>query len=344
MPETVLQKPEYEVHFLDIGDADCIAIKYRKDSNSRAYVALIDAGNVSDSDAIKEFLKNRFGTQAIDLAVCTHPDKDHKGGFFKLLEDNDVTIREFWLKDPYQFISDDDFAKMKRADKKLEACRSIYNHPSDSSKNLISLIKQKHNNDGSWCQFKDVKQGQDYQNIPLRVLGPSEDYYKEVAVGIVGGFAELIDDPSTEAYDEKFVVSDEQAKSVIDKTDDASFTNKGSLILLLTLAPNFKILLAGDASQTSIGMACDQYKEIIGSVFKVPHHGSKHNLNTIVIDKLKPCTSIVCAAQTRKHPNPAIVSWLSKYGSVFCTRKSKGLYYTDKPVVDKAEPLRKKQD
>lgn len=343
MSEALAETPEYEIHFLDVGDADCIAVKYRANAESKTYIVLIDAGNVSDGGAIKEFLKNRFGTLSIDLAVCTHPDKDHKGGFFSLLEDADVTIREFWLKDPYKFISDEDFTRMKRTDKKLEACRSIYNHPSDLSKNLISLIERKRNKDGSDCVWKDVSENHKHPYVPIKVLGPTEDYYEEVAFGIVSSFAELKEDPSTDAYDEKFDVSDDYAKSVIDKTDDASYTNKGSLILLLTLTPHFKILLAGDASQTSIGMAYDRHEEILGSVLKVPHHGSKHNLNTLVIDKLKPSASIVCAAQTKKHPNPAIVSWLSKYGSVYCTRKSKGLYYTDRAVTHKAEPLRKKQ-
>lgn len=87
--------PNYEVHYLSVSDADAIIIRYENSGDQ--YVVLIDAGNVSDSDKIKNYIWNHWKTYTIDLAICTHPDSDHKGGFFGLLNDRDVIINEFWL-------------------------------------------------------------------------------------------------------------------------------------------------------------------------------------------------------------------------------------------------------
>ncbi len=335
--------PRYEIHFLDVGDADCIAIKFQRDAESRPCVALIDAGNVSDAEKIKTFLKNQFGTTRINLAICTHPDSDHKGGFFGLLDDHEIIVSEFWLKAPEFYISDDDFVRMRKTESKQVACRSVYNHPTDSGKNLIDLVLAKVNKDGSRCVCHNVKCGCRYDFIPISVVGPAEDYYREAAIGIVQDFAELTKDPNTERYDEKDEISEEQAQSVIDEVQDESFTNKGSLVLYFHPTDDRRILLAGDASSASLRSILDANKSILkGCILKVPHHGSKHNLNTKLIDDLQPVASIISAAGTKKHPNPAIVFWLSKYGNVFSTHKSGGLYYSDCKQTSVAEPLRKK--
>ena len=97
--------PNYEVHYLSVSDADAIIIRYENSGDQ--YVVLIDAGNVSDSDKIKNYIWNHWKTYTIDLAICTHPDSDHKGGFFGLLNDRDVIINEFWLNTPEDVIKEE---------------------------------------------------------------------------------------------------------------------------------------------------------------------------------------------------------------------------------------------
>ena len=63
--------PNYEVHYLSVSDADAIIIRYENSGDQ--YVVLIDAGNVSDSDKIKNYIWNHWKTYTIDLAICTHP-------------------------------------------------------------------------------------------------------------------------------------------------------------------------------------------------------------------------------------------------------------------------------
>lgn len=335
--------PRYEIRFLDVKDADCIVIMYQKDKDTGRKIVLVDSGNVSDSAKIKQFLVKEFNTTVIDLAICSHPDCDHKGGFFGLLEDSSITVREFWWKNPYRYITDEDFSRMKKASSKKDACECVYNHPTDATKNLFGLALAKKNPDGSKCDCYSVKCGCKHDEIPLAVIGPTEKYYTEAAVGIVQDFAELKVDPDTTKYDEKDEVSEEEAKSVIDAEPEKSYTNMGSLVLLFEPRTNMRFLLTGDASSASLRDIYDSREgDIAGCILKVPHHGSKHNLNSKIIDDLNPSASIISAAGTRKHPNVAIVRYLSKYGNVYSTHKSGDLFYTSWPHNRSAEPLKKK--
>lgn len=334
--------PQYEIRFLDVGDADCMIIRYRRDFASPEAVAVVDAGNVSDAEKVKSFLRDNCKTNCIDLAVCTHPDGDHKGGFFDLLEDENIVIREFWLKDPAGYVSDEEFTRMKRQENKLAACRCAYNHPTDDSINLIDLILEKKNKDGSICKGVNVCPGTQHKYMPLSVLGPDDGYYQSVALEIVQKFAEIKSESDTEKYDEKFEVSEEEAKSIIDQAHDESPMNKGSIVLYFAPTSRFKIILAGDATETSLGMVVKSNKDIVNSVLKVPHHGSKHNLNSVLIDELKPSASIISAAGTKEHPHAALVRYLSKYGNVYSTHKSGDLWYSDLPPAIGATPLKEK--
>lgn len=62
-----------EVHYIDIGQGDCVLIKQGKNA------MLIDAGNNSKGTAVWSYLLSQ-DVGALDYAVGTHPDADHIGG------------------------------------------------------------------------------------------------------------------------------------------------------------------------------------------------------------------------------------------------------------------------
>lgn len=331
-----MKYPDYELHFLSVGDADCIVISYRISPEAKRKISIVDAGNVGDAKTIKDFLWNHYSTRQIDLAICTHPDKDHKGGFFGLMEDQEISIKDFWYKNPCSVMTLDDFEEGTTKAEAIKICKSVYNHPEDNSKNLIILAERKCT--GSVVSVKD---GTVYCDIPIKVLGPSEDYYHEVALDMVRDFKEVSDEAEFEAYDEDALPKDEDAKSIIDEDDDNSPTNKSSLILLFD--PGRRFLLMGDATCASIKDAMSHH-DLTNCTIKVPHHGSKHNMTTEIIDRLQLNQSVISAKGSKKHPSSAIVHWLSKYGNVYSTHKTKGLYYhSGQSTGEVAIPLRKKQ-
>lgn len=327
---------KYQVHYIAVGDADAIVLYYKENDYSESKLVLIDAGNVGDAGTIKKYIHDHFNTYKIDIAICTHPDKDHKGGFFGLLEDPQVEIVNFYLKDPWAYLDVDNFDNV---DDEEEAClisRSVFAHPQDGSKNLIDLAID--NCTGEFCNLED---GFEFDEIPLQVVGPSEEYYGEVVIDMINNFSELNDEADFENYDESALPSDEDAKSVIDEDDDTSDTNRSSIMLLFTPGNN-RYLFLGDATCASIADSMQRH-DLTDCKVKIPHHGSKHNMTTVIIDALKPVQSIISAKGSKKHPNSGLVYWLSKYGNVYSTHKSGSLYYTSEPTKHSAIPLKKKQ-
>lgn len=72
-----------EVHFIDVGQADCILVK----NNNNAM--LIDAGNNDDGDIIKSYLKEQNITR-LDYVIGTHPHEDHIGGLDIVINNYDI--------------------------------------------------------------------------------------------------------------------------------------------------------------------------------------------------------------------------------------------------------------
>ena len=67
-----------EVHYIDVGQADCALI-----SSDGEYM-LIDGGNVDDSRLIVAYLDQQ-GVEELTAVVCTHAHEDHVGGLSAVL-------------------------------------------------------------------------------------------------------------------------------------------------------------------------------------------------------------------------------------------------------------------
>lgn len=89
VPVRVLQKGQeppvlgregvLEVHFINVGAADCFLL--RMDGKT----LLIDAGNLETADVVLAYL-DELGVKQLDYALLTHPHNDHIGGFVRIFE------------------------------------------------------------------------------------------------------------------------------------------------------------------------------------------------------------------------------------------------------------------
>lgn len=333
---------KYEYEILKVGDADVIIIRHFVDNEP--YVILIDAGNAGDGLLIKRHLLKYYGSTYINLAICTHPDSDHKDGFFDLLLDDEVTIGEFWLTDPACFIDEQDIKRYRSHENAVTAVRKIWNKSTDSKLNLIDLALDK-------CigNVFTVIDGFKHKNLPITVLGPTADYYGEIVKNMVAQYGILTYKESSKGdYDEAFRIDDDEIKSVIDTVEDNSPFNASSLIILYQPGDE-KLLFAGDANTTSLQMMLEKYKWLRDvNLLKVPHHGSCHNLNTYIIDQLRPQKSYISAIGNSNHPNGRLVYWLSKYGPVYSTHTANSyIHYKSKDMPERKGsiallPLKKK--
>lgn len=333
-----LLQEKYTINFLSIGDADAIVIGYQKDEDSPLKVALIDAGNIGDSKIIKDFIWNKYKTHRIDLAVCTHPDRDHKGGFFELMEDPEMEFYEFWCADPYMVLEDEDYDEDMSTEERQTICRKVYNHPMDDSKNLIDIAEKK----CSCCYH--VEEGDESEIIPIQVMGPSPSYFRSAAINMLNEFTELPVETDMGEYEDAAEVPDEENCSRINDSKDESNTNKCSLILLFKLNSSSKYLLCGDAAASSLQELVDNYgTDVKGCRLKVPHHGSIKNLTTRIIDKLSPIASIISCAGNSHHPNGSIVEYLRKFGNVYTTSYNHNYGVTNAITGNHVKPFREKK-
>ena len=77
-PSPVIPEGEMEVHFLDVGNADCILVR-QGDKN-----LLIDAAESDNQEQIIRYLEQQ-GVQKLDLVIATHPHADHIGSMAAVL-------------------------------------------------------------------------------------------------------------------------------------------------------------------------------------------------------------------------------------------------------------------
>ena len=61
------------VHFIDVGQADCVLIEYGGD------FVLIDGGNRDDGQKVISYLQS-CGVEELEAVICTHAHEDHVGG------------------------------------------------------------------------------------------------------------------------------------------------------------------------------------------------------------------------------------------------------------------------
>jgi competence protein ComEC len=81
-PSTATPPPasgeELTVHYLDVGQADCILLECGGE------YMLIDGGNQEDGQMVVSYLQQQ-GIEELDVVVCTHAHEDHVGGLPSVL-------------------------------------------------------------------------------------------------------------------------------------------------------------------------------------------------------------------------------------------------------------------
>ncbi|MDE5764354.1 MAG: MBL fold metallo-hydrolase [Ruminococcus sp.] len=74
---------ELRVHYIDVGQGDCILIENGSDT------LLIDCGEIGKQDIVESYL-NGIGVAKLDYVIATHPHSDHMGCMDKIVEAYDI--------------------------------------------------------------------------------------------------------------------------------------------------------------------------------------------------------------------------------------------------------------
>ena len=273
----------FEIDFINVeskNGGDAITIRYQIGESE--YIHVIDGGYVETGEKIKSHIYKYYGNISyIDNVVLTHQDNDHAGGLRTILED--FSVGTLWIHRPWihadELISF--FTRYKSVENLSKRLKEIYSNAAALEEiALKKKIKMKE-------PFADDSIGH------FKILSPTKELYYHMIL-------ESDKTPDTISIESAVhsVISriKEGANYVRAKWGQETFPDNGTTpenemsVIQYAYLNNSKILLTGDAGRIAL---TDAYwnSQAIGislpgiDYFQVPHHGSRHNVNSDLLDK-----------------------------------------------------------
>ncbi|NIG56705.1 ComEC/Rec2 family competence protein [Chitinophaga sp. Cy-1792] len=305
---------KFEIDMLSVGRADAIILRYFNRFDKEV-VIVIDAGRSGDGKKVLEHIENHTDKKSIDLAICTHPDKDHIGGFFDIV--GKVKIDKFWIHNPANHRKE-----VEKLKGKISKEKPIHESLSEAE-SLISLIKKNR------IVYEEPFAGLKYDKAPLIVVGPKKEYYQEL-LSDFRDIGTLLNEGLTADWlqaDDKLQES-EMSEKLDRKKDESKENNSSAIILFTPSGSNHKYLFTGDAGPIALRKA-DDFRDLSGLYWlDVPHHGSVYNLKPDLINRFKPKYALISCKKSDHYPIDKVVDALRATGClVYPTYDSRLHYY-----------------
>ncbi|MGO8468040.1 ComEC/Rec2 family competence protein [Rhizobium leguminosarum] len=323
----------FEIDFLDVEtkkSGDAIALRYER--NGQQYVHVVDGGYLETGKRVLAHIATHYGKPPqIDHVVATHPDGDHTAGLRQVLED--YPVANLWMNRPWLY-----------ADVLLSRFARYTNKG-----NLIHDLKLAYPNTTALEEIA-IRKG-----IPIReafqgayigafvVMAPTWDRYMEKVLDSekTGRVAEVAGIKANQSVAD--ILADVFASAVnlvksawggeFFPAGGTSAENEMSIVQYAFLSGN-KIVLTGDTGREGLQELVN-YAPNAGLVlpgvdrFQVPHHGSRRNVSTELLDQIlgqrlenKPAdgatkfTAIVSSAkEDEDHPRKAVVRAMHHRGA-----------------------------
>ncbi|QUW78582.1 hypothetical protein SMIR_05115 [Streptomyces mirabilis] len=280
----------YEIDFLPVGEessgGDAIALRYGNLHGPREEqtVIVIDGGYLDAGEALVEHIRTHYDTGIVDLAVSTHPDRDHINGLRKVLEE--MTVKKLLMHQPWSHSSDMARSKMLLS----YNARSLRTELRDSLQGATDLEEVAK---AQGVPIEEPFLDWTSDDGVLRILGPTEDYYRELLAEIVEPDSLQEAKKSWEAAIRQMLarmVPETLWTETLSEDGETSAKNNTSAICLLEVDGR-KLLFTGDAGIPALGQALDVLEDEgfqPGSLdfVQVPHHGSRRNVSPSLLDRL----------------------------------------------------------
>jgi hypothetical protein len=215
----------------------------------------------------------------------------------------------------------------------------------------------------SYQQASDLEQLAISKNIPITepfagggltftdtaymyILGPDQSYYEQLLQdfdhnkSILTKLAEMVKAPATTAAEviRKIQETLDPSTSTLDHVHKNTSPENSSSAILYFDIEGHEMLFTGDAGIEALNKAINfaiasQLDLTRLNFLDVPHHGSKHNLDTSVLNRIKAQTAFISATKDiKKHPSPRVINELVRRGyKVFTTESSNILHHFNAP-------------
>lgn len=348
----VIQDMGYEVDSLPVGNGeksgDAFAMRwgYLGRGLPIQSVIVIDGGTKESGQALVEHIRGYYQTDEVDLVVCTHCDADHASGLSVVLEQLRVgalLMHEPWehAEEIHSLVKDRRTTRRSLARKMEAGLGAAHDLREVAERRGVCVVEL-------FSGLKATLLGQ-----TIRILGPSEEYYKEQLsmfrsvpatttqqksgqdMQDIGKdiLAQLIP-PNQSRSDPIEIAGVQRGRQTPDFSPDTSAENNSSAIIFLTVLGH-NMMFTGDAGVEALTRAIEfgEQRRLDFSdldFFHVPHHGSEHNIDSSVLGRMRTRTAFVSAAPdgAPKHPSSEVTNALIDHGTNVYATQGHALRYS----------------
>lgn len=231
-----------EVHFIDVGQADCALLV------SNGHYMIIDGGNNDDADTIVSYLKEQ-GVETLDAVVGTHPHEDHIGSL-------DTIINSFDVEAVYM-------PKIM--------------HTSQTFEDVLDAIANK----GLQIKSPDPGDTFSFNGLPVEVLGPQQEYSdfnnNSIVLKVAAGETKFLFTGDAEEAAEKDILNagcDLQADVL--KVGHHGSSTSTSDAFLQAVSPKYAVISVGTGNKYGHpeNVTLDKLKNIGAEVYRTDLQGT----------------------------------------------------------------------
>jgi len=331
----------FELDFLDVESpksGDAITIRYH--TNGATFIHVVDGGFQDTGNSVISHINKYYGGSSfIDFVVLTHPDGDHAGGLRVILEE--MQVGQLWMLRPWLYAEEiiDRFATYNSVEHLKRRLKEIY--PNVAALEEIAERKG--------IPIFEPFQGQSIGSFT--VMAPTKERYLDLVVDSEKT-PESVEDAEQSALAKMAAAVESVATKAmalikaawgdeIFSPNETSAENEMSVIQYANLC-NERILLTGDAGRSALSEAAD-FAPSVGLTlpgikrFQVPHHGSRRNVSTELLDRWlgprldkQPETTtftalISSALKDKDHPRNSVVRAMIHRGARVVSTEGKTL-------------------
>lgn len=337
-----MAEEQFEIDVLAVGEGekngDAIALRFGAQGNYK--VMVYDGGTKSSGNALVDHIRTHYQTERVDYVVNSHPDQDHASGLSVVLEE--LEVGELWMHQPWkyskeilEYFHDGRITNDSLAERLQDKMAAAYELEQLAEKKGIKVCEP----------FAGATIGGYF-----RVLSPERDWYVHTLIPEFEKSPELKKSPVSEAIDGLGTMFKGLVTKALDWIDEkwdietlredvsTSAENESSVVLFASIAGK-GVLLTGDAGVRALNAtaAYAESQEINlpaqVTFAQVPHHGSRNNVSTTVLDALfgerrdqaDGSRGVAIASVGRKcetHPRQVVVNAFLRRG--FRVLKTKG--------------------
>lgn len=328
----------FEIDFLAVESSksgDAIQLRYRLSGTT--FIHVVDGGFQDAGETIVKHIRDYYDDPwYINHVVVSHPDGDHAGGLRTVLQE--FKIGALWMLRPWLYANEiiHRFSRFASVDTLKRRLKEIY-------PNIAALEEI--------AQDRNIPIYEPFQGASIgifKVMAPTKARYLDLIVESEHT-PESVEEKQTSSLAEILISLEKAAAKAISfikaawgvevfSPEETSAENEMSVIQYANLC-GYKILLTADAGRAGLTEAA-YYAPIVGLTlpgihrFQIPHHGSRRNVSTEVLDvwlgpRLRSMASegqekfhafVSSAKKDKDHPRKSVIrAFIHRGGKVFAT-------------------------